>query len=166
MSLDKANWPRCLLWHGWLPMLSGVNGASLRPLMLLRVLSIWLKLLLVATLLVLLLSGVSLVVLMLIRLLHGCLMTPEVWSDGRLVLDSITGVSAAGAGLFAHQSEHSWSDRRWGHVDRIQMARVAHSCKGVLCLSLNYRVLRWIGYFSISLWALFWAHVIISRNYF
>ena len=28
MSLDKANWPRCLLWHGWLPMLSGVNGAS------------------------------------------------------------------------------------------------------------------------------------------
>ena len=28
MRLDKANWPRCLLWHGWLPMLSGVNGAS------------------------------------------------------------------------------------------------------------------------------------------
>ena len=28
MSLDKASWPWCLLWHGWLPMLSGVNGAS------------------------------------------------------------------------------------------------------------------------------------------
>ena len=28
MRLDKALWPRCLLWHGWLPMLSGVNGAS------------------------------------------------------------------------------------------------------------------------------------------
>ena len=28
MRLDKAHWPRCLLWHGWLPMLSGVNGAS------------------------------------------------------------------------------------------------------------------------------------------
>ena len=25
---NKAHWPRCLLWHGWLPMLSGVNGAS------------------------------------------------------------------------------------------------------------------------------------------
>ena len=24
---DKAHWPRCLLWHGWLPMLSGVSGA-------------------------------------------------------------------------------------------------------------------------------------------
>ena len=28
MRLDKTHWPRCLLWHGWLPMLSGVNGAS------------------------------------------------------------------------------------------------------------------------------------------
>ena len=25
MRLDKARWPRCLLWHGWLPMLSGVK---------------------------------------------------------------------------------------------------------------------------------------------
>ena len=22
MRMDKAHWPRCLLWHGWLPMLS------------------------------------------------------------------------------------------------------------------------------------------------
>ena len=29
MRLDKASWPGCLLWHGWLLMLSGVNGASL-----------------------------------------------------------------------------------------------------------------------------------------
>ena len=28
MREDKAHWPRCLLWHGWLPMLSGVNGVS------------------------------------------------------------------------------------------------------------------------------------------
>ena len=26
--MEKAHWPRCLLWHGWLPMLSGVNGVS------------------------------------------------------------------------------------------------------------------------------------------
>ena len=30
---------------------------------------------------------------------------PEVWSDGSLVLDLVTGVSAIGAGMFAHQSE-------------------------------------------------------------
>ena len=23
MRMDKAHWPGCLLWHGWLPMLSG-----------------------------------------------------------------------------------------------------------------------------------------------
>ena len=29
MRMDEAHRPRCLPWHGWLPMLSGVNGASL-----------------------------------------------------------------------------------------------------------------------------------------
>ena len=28
IRMDNAHWPRCLLWHGWLPMLSGVHGAS------------------------------------------------------------------------------------------------------------------------------------------
>ena len=28
MEMDKSCWPRCLLWHGWLPMLSGVNRGS------------------------------------------------------------------------------------------------------------------------------------------
>ena len=31
MRLDKGHWPWCLLWHGWLPMLSGVNGGILCP---------------------------------------------------------------------------------------------------------------------------------------
>ena len=28
MWMYQGHWPRCLLWHGWLPLLSGVNGAS------------------------------------------------------------------------------------------------------------------------------------------
>ena len=24
MSLDRSKWPRCLLWHGWLPGLNGL----------------------------------------------------------------------------------------------------------------------------------------------
>ena len=28
MEMDKTSWPRCLLWHGWLPLLSGINGGS------------------------------------------------------------------------------------------------------------------------------------------
>ena len=55
---------------------------------------------------------------------------PEVWSDGSLVLDQVTGVSAAGAGFFAHQSEHCWNSRRWGNVDRVQLNRVVQSSRG------------------------------------
>ena len=51
MRMDKAHWPRCLLWHGWLPMLSGVNVFPLGLVMLLKVLITWLKLRLVVTLL-------------------------------------------------------------------------------------------------------------------
>ena len=25
VSLDRSKWPRCLLWHGWLPGLNGVS---------------------------------------------------------------------------------------------------------------------------------------------
>ena len=55
--------------------------------------------------------------------------SPNIWSDGSLVLDSVTGVSAAGAGMFAHYSENCWGDRRWGHVDRVQSVGVDHSCR-------------------------------------
>ena len=26
MSLDRSNWPRCVLWHGWLPGLNDIGG--------------------------------------------------------------------------------------------------------------------------------------------
>ena len=45
---------------------------------------------------------------------------PNVWSDGSLVLDQVTGVSSSGAGFFAHQSVNFWNDRRWGHVDLVR----------------------------------------------
>ena len=28
VEMDKSSWPRCLLWHGWLPLLSGVSDGS------------------------------------------------------------------------------------------------------------------------------------------
>ena len=129
MREDKAHWPRCLLWHGWLPMLSGVNGASPWAADASE-------------------SAFYLVETALGRYSSGLVSewslpdgfdadevaarmpdASEVWSDGSLVLDQDTGVSAAGAGLFAHQSEHCWSDRRWGHVDRVQLDRVPQSCR-------------------------------------
>ena len=55
---------------------------------------------------------------------------PNVWSDGSLVLDQVTGVSSSGAGFFAHQSENCWSGRRWGHVDRDRPESDVQSCRG------------------------------------
>ena len=116
LRMDKGHWPRCLLWHGWLPLLSGINCAS--P---------WA-------------AGASESAGYLVEITLGCYSSgliaewgppdgydrvdvaslvldhPSVWSHGSLVLDKVTGVSSSGDGFFAHQSVNLWDDRRWGHV--------------------------------------------------
>ena len=111
---DKASWPRCLLWHGWLPALSGsefgcpwAQGAD----------DVASKRLEAA-----LGSDVDEV-----PWVHGAFViehdqrqlsdAPDVWSDGSLVVgrDSVVGI--AGCGVFAHASGSSWFGRRWGHLD-------------------------------------------------
>ena len=105
MRMDKAHWPRCLLWHGWLPMLSGVNGASPWAVDASE-------------------SAAYLVEVALGRYSSGLITEwglsgdfdhddaaasltdhPDVWTDGSLVLDRVTGVSSSGSGFFAHQAE-------------------------------------------------------------
>ena len=70
----------------------------LGPSVHLRVLVTLLKLRLGVTLLVLLLNGVSLMIMTETGLLPWSLINPNVWSDGSLVLDHVTGVSSSGAG--------------------------------------------------------------------
>ena len=114
----------------------------------LRVLVSLLKLLLVGILLVWLLNGVPLVVA-----LDGYSSSlcaewgppdeydeveaaslvpdhPNVWFDGSLVLDQVTGVFSSGAGFFAHQSVNLWDNRRWGHVDHVRPEGDVQSCRG------------------------------------
>ena len=130
MRLDKTRWPRCLLWHGWLPMLSGVNGASPWAVDASE-------------------SAAYLVEVALGRYSSGMIAEwslpdgfdhdiaasslsdhPDVWTDGSLVLDHLTGVSASGAGFFANHSEHFWRDRRWGHVDGVHIDLGLACCRG------------------------------------
>ena len=130
MKEDKAHWPRCLLWHGWLPVLSGVNGASPWAADASE-------------------SAGHLVEVALGRcssdLLAGwgpsnekieveaaSLMPdhPNVWTDGSLVLDQVTGVSSSGAVFFAHQTEDCWTGRRRGHVDRVRPEGTVPACRG------------------------------------
>ena len=70
---DRSSWPRCLLWHGWLPLLSGVNGGHLGLRALGKVLLIFLSVLLGGILLVSFLSGGCLLILMLRVWLEGLL---------------------------------------------------------------------------------------------
>ena len=55
---------------------------------------------------------------------------PNVWTDGSLVLDRVTGVSTSGAVFFAHQSDDCWGRRSWGHVDGIRADDDVSSCRG------------------------------------
>ena len=99
MRMDKAHWPRCLLWHGWLPMLSGCNGvspwagdASESANYLVeaalgdyssRMVSDWSPP-----------DGYDQVAV-------SCIVPdyPNVWTDGSLVLDKVAGISSSGAGF-------------------------------------------------------------------
>ena len=130
MRMGKAHWPRCSHWHGWLPMLSGVNGASPWAADASE-------------------SAGSLVEVALGQYFSGLVAEwspsdgfakaeavssmpdhPNAWTDGSLVLDRVTGVSSSGAGFFAHQSEECWRGRRWGHVDGIRTENGVLSCRG------------------------------------
>ena len=130
MRMGKGHWPRCLLWHGWLPKVSGVNGAS--PWAASATDS-------AGSLVASSLGGYS------SGLLAGWGLPvefdaveaasllpdhPNVWTDGSLVLDRVTGVSSSGAGFFAHQPVACWDHRRWGHVDQVRPVGDFQSCKG------------------------------------
>ena len=114
VNLDKSNWPRCLLWHGWLPALSGCTFGN--P---------WAE------------DATRIAKNQLEAALGSCVAAhrhpfdvfrlgerdfdvgdgPFVWSDGSLVVDKVSGVGVAGAGVYAHISGASWFHRRWAHLD-------------------------------------------------
>ena len=41
----------------------------------------------------------------------------DVWTDGSLVEDKVSGASSAGAGCFSFRCNRLWANWRWGHVD-------------------------------------------------
>ena len=89
IRMDKVHWPRCLLCRGWLPMLSGVNWASPWALDACEsalgqystgMVAEWSP------------SGEY-------DSVEAASLVPDhsnVWSDGSLVLDEVTGVSSSG----------------------------------------------------------------------
>ena len=99
MRKDKAHWPRC-----WLPMLSGVNGASPWAADASE-------------------SAGHLVEAALGRYSSGLLAEcapPDEFGEAR----------ASGFLFYAHQTEDCWGGRRWSHVDRVRPKGEVQSCRG------------------------------------
>ena len=130
MREDKVHWPRCLLWHGWLRLLSGVNRASpwsadasegacyMVEVALGRyssnLLAEWGPS-----------DGYDVV-----EVASSMPDHTNVWTDGSLVLEWVTGISASGAGSFAHSSQECWNGSRRGHADRVHLEGQVHYCRG------------------------------------
>ena len=114
VSMDKAGWPRCLLWHGWLPALSGADGDVPWAVDAEHVASKCLEVALGSYV------GAGREPVGLFPLVSDdapLADAPDVWSDGSLVLDSFSGVGFAGCGVYAHCSGAAWSGRWWRHLD-------------------------------------------------
>ena len=131
MEMDKSSWPRCLLWHGWLPLLSGVNGGS--PWAGSRREG-------AANLLECALGRYSSDALTEWQLpvcfgAEGAAWRvaaePDVWTNGSLVDDKVSGVSSAGSGCFTFRCSRLWADWRWGHLDEdVGKDAVVSACRG------------------------------------
>ena len=131
MEMDKSFWPRCLLWHGWLLLLSGANLGS--P---------WAQDLSqgAGNLLESALGSYSSVSLLDWRLPVGfdaetaalqVARDPDVWTDGSRIEDRLSTVSSSGAGFSSGHSDRFWAGCTWGHVDcDDQGDRAVASCRG------------------------------------
>ena len=114
VSMDKAGWPRCLLWHGWLPALSGAEDDDPWAVDAGHVASERLEVALGSYV------GAGRELGGEFSLVDGDVPlanAPDVWSDGSLVLDGFSGVGFAGCGVYAHRSGAAWFGRQWGHLD-------------------------------------------------
>ena len=131
MRMDKRQWPRCLLWHGWLPLLSGTGG-HLGLFLLMMLPSIGLRVLWVLLPLIFSIVGMSPKVLTGILLLIGCLLLLMFGLTVVLFRDEVSGSAFAGAGVCARLHVDNWRYWRWGHFDDLGLTPdgLSSSCVG------------------------------------
>ena len=108
IRMDKGHWPPCLLWHGWLPKLSGTDDASPWAVRAADSAGYLVESALgsySSSLPVGWGPPVGFDAVQAASLLPD---SPDVETDGSLVIDRVTGVSSAGAGFFAHLPASCW----------------------------------------------------------
>ena len=114
MRRDRRTWPRCLAWHGWLPGLDGSGRWAGRPSSLaINRLENQLGGYVSDDL-----NGWSVTDEWVQSVRSGHLArSPDVWTDGSLVRDEVSGVCSGGSGVFAFASGSCWFRRSWGHLE-------------------------------------------------
>ena len=114
MQRDKRTWPRCLLWHGWLPALDiRENWATGPHTLATSVIESRLGGFVSEDL-----NGWTSTAEWLAGVRAGALCAhPDVWTDGSLVRDEFSGISCGGAGVFAFSSGANWFHRSGGHLE-------------------------------------------------
>ena len=128
MSLDRCNWPRCLLWHGWLPGLGGISDKDPWATSFGELASFHLERCLGA-------YPVD---------FDGCWTPPEYWDAGDIALEmsenhyfwtdgsrveysSIGGFEVAGAGVYLPASV-AFEGSVWGTAEDYGDARLERCC--------------------------------------
>ena len=166
MELDQTSWPRCLFWHGWLPLLSGNNGGSPWALTPAE-------------------GAVKNLECALGRCSSGQFTEwqlpadfdvdgaalrvaedPDVWTDGSLVDDKSSGVPSAGAGCFTFRDRRLWSCWNWDHWDEgVRDDSVASACRGFCSvpgpLQTVQRAELWVSFLHFRLVIVFILGLII-----
>ena len=112
--MDKGTWPRCLLWHGWLPALDiRGNWATGPHTLAVNVIESRLGGYVCEDL-----NGWAATGAWLAGVRNGVPeAAPDVWTDGSLVRDEFSGVCCGGAGVFAFSSGACWFHRSGGHLE-------------------------------------------------
>ena len=130
MRMDKGHWPRCLLWHGWLPTLSEVPGASpwapsapeSASYLVEAALGCHSSGLVTEWSPLMIVIGSGLPPRSLINPMSGLMVALSLIRSLVFLLLELV--------FFAHQSVNFWSDRRWGHVDHVRPEGEVQSCRG------------------------------------
>ena len=122
---------RCLLWQGWLPLLSGANGGSPWAEDLAESAAHQLECALGSYTSGLLSEWQLPVEFDAESAARRVPDEPDVWTDGSLVQDKVSGTCSSGSRFFSYLPGRLWAGRRWGPLaDGVDGGRANGSCPG------------------------------------
>ena len=159
--MDKSHWPRCLVafivWSSWERSLVWIMGTRCSAICLMVP---WVLALLMCSLTWDVLEDFD------AEGAAGRLpANPNIWSDGSLLLDKVSGASSAGSGMYAHLLASAWGRRKWESISNsykllsvLDLSLVGASaqfmvpcrkCSGLSCGGISWHFRHWMLYMLV-----------------